>query len=45
MVTGTIVAGQPIMLSRKLLTLDEDEIIAKAMEISKQTWQRFEAIR
>ena len=45
MVTGTIVAGQPIMLSRKLLTLDEDEIIAKAMEISKQTWKRFESNR
>jgi putative selenium metabolism protein SsnA len=45
MVTGTIVAGQPLMLNRKLLTLDEDEITSKAMEISKKTWQRFEAIR
>lgn len=44
MVTATIAAGKPLMLERKLLTLDEEEITAKAMEISEQTWQRFEAI-
>jgi len=44
MVTATIVAGAPLMYDRKILLLDEEEITAKAMEISKQTWQRFEAI-
>jgi putative selenium metabolism protein SsnA len=44
MVTATIVAGRLLMYERELLTLDETEIAAKAMEISKQTWQRFEAI-
>lgn len=44
MVTATIVAGKPLMLDRKLLTLNEVEIASKAMEISKQTWQRFEAM-
>lgn len=44
MVTATIVAGKPLMLRRQLLTLNEAEIAAKAMEISKQTWQRFEAM-
>ena len=44
MVTATIVAGKPLMADRKLLTLDEAEIAAKAMEISQKTWQRFEAI-
>jgi len=44
MLTATIVAGKPLMLGRKLLTLDEEEIAAKAMNISKQTWQRFETI-
>lgn len=43
MVTATIVAGKPLMLQRKLLTLNEAEIAAKAMEISKQTWQRYQA--
>ena len=44
MVTATIVAGKPLMVQRELLTLDEREIAEKAMEISKQTWQRFETI-
>ncbi len=44
MVTATIVAGKPLMLDRKLLTLNEVEIASKAMEISKQTWRRFEAM-
>ena len=42
MVTATIVAGRPLMLQRKLLTLDEDEIAAKGMEIAKDTWEHFE---
>ncbi len=44
MVTGTIVAGKPLMLDRKLLTLDEETITRKALEIADQTWQRFEKI-
>jgi putative selenium metabolism protein SsnA len=43
-VTATIVGGKPLMYRRELLTLNESEIAAKAMEISKQTWQRFETI-
>ncbi len=42
MVTATIVAGKPLMYRRELLTLDEAEIAAKAMEISKKTWHDFE---
>ncbi len=41
MVTATIVAGKVLMFKRNLLTLDEDEIAAKAMDISKRTWGRF----
>lgn len=44
MVTGTIVAGKPLMYRRKLLTLNEEEIALKAMTISKATWDHFEAI-
>jgi len=44
MVTATIVAGKPLMYRRELLTLDEAEIAAKAMEISKKTWHNFETI-
>lgn len=44
MVTGTIVAGKPLMYRRKLLTLDEAEIATKAMEISVKIWERFENI-
>ncbi|MBW6467217.1 MAG: putative aminohydrolase SsnA [Brevefilum sp.] len=44
MVTATIVAGKPLMYRRKLLTLDEAEIAAKAMELSAKIWERFENI-
>lgn len=44
MVTATMVAGKLLMYQRELLTLDEAEIAAKAMEIAKPTWQRFETI-
>jgi putative selenium metabolism protein SsnA len=44
MVTATIVAGKPLMYRRELLTLDEVEIAAKAMEISAKIWERFENI-
>ena len=44
MVTATIVAGKPLMYQRALLTLDEEAIAAKGMEVSQQTWRRFEEI-
>jgi cytosine/adenosine deaminase-related metal-dependent hydrolase len=44
MVTATIVAGKPLMYRRELLTLDEKEIAAKALEASKGVWKRFETI-
>jgi cytosine/adenosine deaminase-related metal-dependent hydrolase len=44
MVTATIVAGKPLMYRRELLTLDSTEIAEKALEISRQTWQRYEQI-
>lgn len=44
MVTATIVGGKPLMYQRQLLTLNEDEIIAKAAESAKSAWKRFEEI-
>lgn len=44
MVTGTVVAGKPLMYRRELLTLNEEEIALKAMTISKATWDHFETI-
>ncbi len=44
MVTATIVAGKPLMYRRELLTLDEAQIAAEAMAVSKATWQRYESI-
>jgi putative selenium metabolism protein SsnA len=44
MVTATIVAGKPLMVHGELLTLDEEAIAEKAMEVSQQTWKRFETI-
>jgi len=44
MVTATIVAGQPLMYKRNLLTIDETEVMKKAMKTAQQTWQRFETI-
>jgi cytosine/adenosine deaminase-related metal-dependent hydrolase len=43
MVTTTIVGGDVLMKDRKLLTLDEGEITAKARELSPQVWQRYGA--
>ena len=37
-VTTTIVAGKVLMKDRRLLTLDEVEIAAKAREIAAKTW-------
>lgn len=41
MVTTTIVAGKVLMRDRKLLTLDEEAITTKAMEIAPQVWSRY----
>jgi putative selenium metabolism protein SsnA len=43
-VTTTIVGGRVLMRDRKLLTLDEEAIAAKAREIAPRIWQRFEEI-
>lgn len=43
MITTTIVGGQMLMKDRVLLTLDEEEIAAKAREVSAKTWKRYEA--
>jgi cytosine/adenosine deaminase-related metal-dependent hydrolase len=43
MVTGTIVAGRILMRDRKLLTLDEDKIAARARALAPAVWERYEA--
>ena len=43
MVTTTIVAGKVLMKDRELLTLDEEEIGAKAREIAPKVWERYQA--
>jgi cytosine/adenosine deaminase-related metal-dependent hydrolase len=42
MVTTTIVAGKILMKDRELLTLDENEISAKAREIAPKVWERYQ---
>jgi putative selenium metabolism protein SsnA len=42
MVTTTIVAGRVLMKDRELLTLDEEEIGAKAREIAPRVWERYQ---
>lgn len=42
MVTTTIVAGKVLMKDRKLFTLDEEEIGAKAREIAPKVWNRYQ---
>jgi putative selenium metabolism protein SsnA len=42
MVTTTIVAGKVLMKDRKLLTLDEREIGARAREIAPKVWERYQ---
>ncbi len=42
MVTTTIVAGKILMRDRRLITLDEAEITARARELAAATWQRYE---
>lgn len=42
MVTTTIVAGKVLMQDRKLTTLDEAQIAARARELSAKVWKRYE---
>ena len=42
MVTTTIVGGKVLMHDRELTTLDEEEIMARARELSKKVWRRYE---
>ncbi len=41
MVTTTICAGQVLMRDRQLLTLDEKEIAAAALELAPGVWERY----
>jgi putative selenium metabolism protein SsnA len=43
MITSTIVAGKMLMENRQLLTLDEEEIAAHALELAPIIWQRYES--
>ncbi len=40
-VTATMCAGKWLMRDRRLLTLDEAEIAARARELSAETWKRY----
>lgn len=42
MIATTIVAGKVLMKDRELLTLDEAEIAAKALEIAPKVWERYQ---
>jgi putative selenium metabolism protein SsnA len=42
MITTTIVGGEMLMKDRELLTLDEEEIAAKAREASTGAWKRYQ---
>jgi cytosine/adenosine deaminase-related metal-dependent hydrolase len=44
MVTTTIAAGRILMRDRKLTTLDEDRIAARARELAPRVWKRFEEL-
>ena len=41
MVTGTIVAGEPLMFERELRTLDGAAISARARELAPEVWKRY----
>jgi putative selenium metabolism protein SsnA len=43
MVTTTIVAGQVLMQNRKLLFLDEEQIMRRALELAPAVWARYNA--
>jgi putative selenium metabolism protein SsnA len=42
MVSTTIVAGQILMKDYRLLTLDEEQVAARAREITPAVWQRYQ---
>jgi cytosine/adenosine deaminase-related metal-dependent hydrolase len=42
MITTTIAAGKILMKDRRLTTLDEDQIGARARELAPRVWKRFE---
>jgi putative selenium metabolism protein SsnA len=42
MVTTTMVAGKIIMQDRKILTLDEEALTARARELAPSVWRRYE---
>ena len=44
MVTATMVAGKLLMHQRKLLTLDEAAISARARQLAPAVWQRYQAV-
>ena len=41
MITDTIVAGKFLMKNRELTTLDEEEIVARALRKYPQVWEKF----
>ncbi|MCS6907309.1 MAG: putative aminohydrolase SsnA [Anaerolineales bacterium] len=43
MVTTTIVNGRVLMKDRRILTLDEAAVAARAREFAPRTWQRYQA--
>ena len=43
-ITATMCGGRWLMRERRLLTLDEAEIAARARELSAEVWQRYAAI-
>ena len=42
MITTTIVAGKILMKDRELVTLDEARISARARELSRKVWKRYQ---
>lgn len=42
MITSTIVNGKILMFDRRILTMDEQAVVAHACEASARVWQRFE---
>jgi cytosine/adenosine deaminase-related metal-dependent hydrolase len=42
MVTTTIVGGKVLMRDRKLTMLDEAQIAARARELARKVWKRYE---
>ena len=43
MVTMTMAAGKVLMKDRQLVTLDEEAITARASELSKYVWKRYQS--